>query len=407
VSELLYLDTARLGRMSLRAKQAHQAFADLAADEGGSIYLERFLRDGFTSIPDPIASRCRGLAGWQGIQELKRNMRKIADGRKEQPVLIANRSAQVMKLSARILFHPCRNVLTTDLDWPGYREILNTECRRANRTLTPIAIRSTLLRNNLSDTELVEYLRKQFFRNNCDGLFLTAVSNDGIRFPIRRLVQQLETTGSSLFTVVDGAQDFCHASSDFRSCDLYLTGVHKWLQAYQPLGIGFYGRVRSKERIEFILDQMLASGDLDDPLLRWTSTLASQCRVQETFNLAPLFTAQGAIEDATSVDESSVKFLDERLGNRETASQLAQRTDWQPISPDPSLRTGILMLRPENPAIARQQPDTLREAFRDRGISLSTYPEGLLRLSMPATPFTGNELMQLSDGLRSVNKLFG
>jgi selenocysteine lyase/cysteine desulfurase len=409
MSELLYLDTARIGRMSSQAKQAHHAFAELVAEEGGSYYFERFLRNGYTHLPTSLTICCRGLAGWNGIDALKQSMRKVADGRLVEPVLLANRSAQLMKLAARILFHPCENVLTTDLDWPGYRELLVAECRRANRTLTIVPIRAMILQNKLSEGELAERLRKEFELNKCDGLFLTAVSNDGLRLPIRQLVESLESRGRTLFTVVDGAQDFCHTCADFRSCDLYLTGAHKWLRAYHPLGIGFYGRTRSKKRIERLLAKMIHAADLDDPLLRLTSeSLADQnSQLRETFNLAGLFTAQSAIGDVESRPGQNRDILDQRVTNRETASQLAQRTDWQPIAPDPSLRTGILMLRPENPAIARQHPDTLREAFRDRGISLSTYPEGLLRLSMPATPFTGNELMQLSDGLRSVNKLFG
>ena len=96
-----------------------------------------------------------------------------------------------------------------------------------------------------------------------------------------------------------------------------------------------------------------------------------------------------------------------RLENLDAVGELAECNDWQPVSYAPSLRSGILMLRSENANIARQHPDTLREAFRDRGISLSTYPDGLLRLSMPTTPWTNEELSHLSDGLRTVNKLFG
>ena len=42
----LYLDTARLGRMTLRAQQAYLDFVRLAGDEGGSLLFERFLQFG-------------------------------------------------------------------------------------------------------------------------------------------------------------------------------------------------------------------------------------------------------------------------------------------------------------------------------------------------------------------------
>ena len=129
--------------------------------------------------------------------------------------------------------------------------------------------------------------------------------------------------------------------------------------------------------------------------------------VPETFSLMPLFTAQGAVQDVDSETGNTEDALPQRLANWETAGQVARHSDWTPVSPTPSLRSGILMLRPENANIARHNPDLLREAFRDRGISLSTYPEGRLRLSMPSANWTDHELTQLSDGLRAVNKLFG
>jgi hypothetical protein len=409
VSNLLYLDTARLGRMSTQAKLAHQAFADFVAVEGGSFSFVQFLHHGYDRLPPTVTKHASGLSSWKGIDGLRQSLRTMAGGTVQEPVLLANRSAQLMKLAARILFHPCGNVLTTDLDWPGYREILTAECRRANRKLTIITVRSLLIEKKLSAAELVDRLYSEFQRHDCDGLYLTAVSNDGVRLPIPELVARLESGGRSLFTVVDGAQDFCHAGSNFRECDLYLAGAHKWLQAYHPLGIAFYGRVRSKKRIERLLAKMIHAVDLDDPLLRLTTeSLANQCSpLQETFSPTTLITTQAAIEDSDVNPSAHRASFRQRITNGQTASELAMQTDWQTISPVAELRTGILMLRSDNPGLARQHPDTLREAFRDRGISLSTYPDGLLRLSMPAKPFTSDELSQLSDGLRSVNKLFG
>ena len=46
----LYLDTARLGRMSPRAQRAQIDFVRLAGEEGCTLYWERFLRDGFGDL---------------------------------------------------------------------------------------------------------------------------------------------------------------------------------------------------------------------------------------------------------------------------------------------------------------------------------------------------------------------
>ena len=45
----LYLDTARLGRMSPRAQRAQFDFVRLAVEEGCTLYWERFLRHGFAA----------------------------------------------------------------------------------------------------------------------------------------------------------------------------------------------------------------------------------------------------------------------------------------------------------------------------------------------------------------------
>src|SRR5262249_40526094 len=83
---VLYLDTARLGRMSPSARRAHQDFVAMAGEEGGSLYFDRFLQVGASSL-DP--GRYPGLAGWHGIAALKRCLRGLAGASPQSPVLIA------------------------------------------------------------------------------------------------------------------------------------------------------------------------------------------------------------------------------------------------------------------------------------------------------------------------------
>jgi selenocysteine lyase/cysteine desulfurase len=256
----------------------------------------------------------------------------------------------------------------------------------------------------IGEDELVERIRSEFTRNGCDGLFLTAVSSDGIRLPVERIVRSLEARCRVKFVGVDGAQDFCHAGADLRCCDLYLAGSHKWLGAYHPLGIGFYGRRRSIGRIETTLVTMTACGDLDDPLLRFSGRLeaGSLAGLAETVSVAPLFSCQGAVDDCLgSLDAAGSVFTD-RLKTLETTAELSQAEGWRPILPDQAFRSAILLLRPEEDHSDRLLPDALRNAFRDRGISLSTYEGGSIRLSIPATPWSGDERDHLQDALRSV-----
>ncbi len=264
-----------------------------------------------------------------------------------------------MKFAARLLFHPCRNVLTTDLDWPAYAAVLSAEARRAGRGVTEVPMREEALSGRLTEGELVDLLCDRFARDHCDGLYLTAVSNHGVRLPASRVVRRLESAHTVRAVVVDGAQEFCHLGPSLGAgyCDLYLAGSHKWLGGYHPLGIAFYGRGRSRDRVETILAHMAACGDLDDPLLRFSSRLEAGARKAsgETVNLAPLFSAQGAAGDALTTANPQAT----RLASLPAAADAAGGAGWRPLLPCPDLRSGILLVCAERPAARSREPEAL------------------------------------------------
>ena len=72
-----------------------------------------------------------------------------------------------------------------------------------------------------------------FIEHGCDGLFLPAVSNLGIRLPIRELVQAIGRRAELRFVVIDGAQALAHVPLELNRDygDLLLAGCHKWLRA--------------------------------------------------------------------------------------------------------------------------------------------------------------------------------
>ncbi|HEX4614248.1 MAG TPA: aminotransferase class V-fold PLP-dependent enzyme [Urbifossiella sp.] len=243
MSAPLYLDTARLGRMSPAAQRAERALVSLAAEEGNSAYFERLVRHGMRDGPLASETRYAGLGHWAGVGELKQSLRLLAGHRPDLPVLVAHRSAQLMKLAARVLFHACRNVLATDLGWPGYHDILGRAAGGTNRRVTAAEVRAEVLAGRLGEEELVDRVCDTFARGGCDGLFLSAVSNWGVRLPVEPIVRRLEASHRVWFVVVDGAQEFCHTPGRLGAeyCDLYLAGSHKWLGAHHPMGLGFYG----------------------------------------------------------------------------------------------------------------------------------------------------------------------
>ncbi|HVX09898.1 MAG TPA: aminotransferase class V-fold PLP-dependent enzyme [Pirellulales bacterium] len=402
----LYLDTARLGRMSRRAQQAHIDFARLASEEGGSKFFERFLREGAESWSAAARTRFPGLAGWRGIASLKASLRQLAGSSPELPVLVVSRSSQLMKFAARLLFQSCRHVMATDLGWPPYREILDSEARRAGRTVTTVSLRNLLMCDCIDIDDVMNATRERFLSAGCDGLFLTAVSHHGLRLPCEKLVRALEAAREVRSVVIDGAQDFCHASADLNHeyCDMYLAGCHKWLGAFHPMGLGFYGRRSSTRMIETLVGTLLTSGELDDPLLTFTTQIEST-RLDgetETVGLIPLFTCQGAADDALEHPCSLPDVLSQRQANVIETSSLAAACGWQPLLPAEAFRTGILLVQAERQRTRQNSADELRDAFAANGVALTAYEKGIARLSMPAESWQPLAFDRLDAALTSV-----
>lgn len=403
---LLYLDTARLGRMSPAAQRATRDFAGLAGEVGGAIQFDRFLLHGLAACPAALQARYPGLAAWHGLAALRQSLGQLANVEPQLPVLLANRSAELMRFAAVLLRRSCRNILITDLGWPDCHRILSTECRRADRQVTTVALRKEMLQGRLNEDEVIERIKTQYVANDCDGLFLTAVNNLGIRLPVQRIYNAVKSSERIWFAVVDGAQDFRHVSSDLADdcCDLYLAGCHKWLGAYHPLGLAFYGRRRSRLMIETVLAECLEKWEIDDPLLRFVEGVCSGTKQNggETVNLATLFSCQGAVSDSASIETIAGGSLAVRLQNAECVAERAAAAGWIPLQPHPTLRSGILLLQAERERTRRRSPEMLREAFYEHGTALTTYEDGVIRLSMPASPLRSDELELIIAALQDV-----
>lgn len=399
----LYLDTARMGLMSPTAQQAHRDYVAFAGSEGCSSDFDNFLRHGSDANEPEIHSRYPGLSHWHGIAELKRSLQTISRSPPDLRLLLANRSSQLMRLAARLLFRRCSNVLFSDLAWPCYVRILEAERKRTARRVTLAVLRSAILADKACEDELVASIVSEYRRNNCDGLFLTAVNHQGIRLPVLRIIQTITSIRPLCFVVIDGAQDFCHAPSrlDTQYCDFYMAGCHKWLQAYHPMGLGFYVRRRSQSFIETILAEMTTEGSLDDPLLRFSDDLerGTTDAFDETVSLASLFSCRGAVVDAIVRTPASQVFAT-RLANVETVAEASKNTGWQPLFLHPSLRSGIVLLQAQSSQTRSASPDAIRAAFQHRGIALTAYHDGVIRLSIPHTPWKPYQTDLLRSALR-------
>jgi hypothetical protein len=402
----LYLDTARLGRMTPRAQQAHLDFARLAGEEGGSLYFERFLQGGMEAWPEGARGAYPGLCSWRGVAALKSSLRQLASSPPELPVLLAARSLQLMKLAACLLMQTCRNVLVSDVGWPPYHDVLAAEARLAGRRVRVAPVGAALFEGKASADEVVAALQACAVENGCDGLFLTAVSHLGVRLPVERIVRALEAAHELRFVVIDGAQDFCHVGADLRNdyCDLYLAGCHKWLGACHPMGLGFYGRRRSRGVIETVLEQLLQAGEVNDPLLLLSTQLEGD-RLDgrtETVNLAPLFAGQGAVDDALQGGVLPGKQLAIRLANLDAVADVAPGCGWQPRLFARDFQTAILLLQAQSKEQQQLSPEALRHRFSQHGVAVTAYDQGVVRLSMPQMPWQSDELAYLQDTFRAL-----
>lgn len=78
--------------------------------------------------------------------------------------------------------------------------------------------------------------------------------------------------------------------------------------------------------VDAVLRDSLIHGLIDDPLLRFVER--SQGGIEETVNLTPFFSAQGAVNDASLPSASPEVLLPERLQNVEVVTNLAAALDW-------------------------------------------------------------------------------
>lgn len=401
----LYLDTARMGAMCPPARDACQAYIALTASEGCSTCFESLLRDGFDAWPSSLREQYTGLSAWPGLTQFKNHVRAATTFPDMQDVLTANRTSNLMRLAARCLFRICERVLTTDLEWPGYLTILEHERLRAKGIIIQVPLRAMLLPDRCSPQDLVQFVIREYVMNGCDGLFLSAVTYQGIKLPVHDIVQAVGNAPRPPLIVIDGAQTFGHApvNSLLERCDFFIAGAHKWLQAAFPMGLGLCPRLRSQQFIQHVLDDMIATGELDDPLLQFSrqSEAGKTEPFGETVSLVPLFPCAGAIAGLLQEDGGSVGRFHRLLDRARQLESAAEGTSWQPLVPRDDFRSGMLLLQGMSVETRSLSPATIRQRFQDHGVVLSSYAEGTIRLSAPTGTLRSEDLARLHSALHA------
>lgn len=379
----LYLDTARLGKMSPRACNASIDLTRYASEHGCDPEFSKLLRHGFSAWPEHLQCRYPGLAHWNAVHDFKRDLKLLGSAHTGSDVLLASRSASLMSLAGKLFTGTCSRVLLTDCTWPAYLARLQAECERSATELCQLPIRSRVLRNRLDSEELVALITNAFITSNCDGLFLPLVDNLGIRLPIERITESIRQRAELRFVVVDGAQAAGHVALELHKnyCDFLLTGSHKWLRAFATMGIGFYGNPASVGYVSDSLDRFRSQRAIDDPLLDFSQELETGTAnlYGETVQVAPLFIASAAVIDALEAKAEPVADdTSERLAALADGS-----TNWKSVRVDASLQSRIYLARRSEPANNADNAEALRGSLKRCGVTATAYHDGTVRLSMP------------------------
>ena len=395
--------------MSPGAVKALTDFVRLTAEEPSGLYFEQFLKHGLDAWPDGFGRHFPGLSCWRGIADLKQSLLKLVGSPPDGQVLLASRSAQLMELAAISQFRVCRRVLTTDLSWPAYDEILRRRALSRNAHVETISLRRQILFNRMSSRELIDHVANAYVARGCDGLFLPAVDNLGVQLPVRRIVRAIESRLKKEigFVVVDGAQAIGHVPLDLchDTCDMLVAGCHKWLRAYLPMGMAFYGCRRSRYHIDQTLLGALRCRQIDDPLLRFIRQIETDDSngYLETTNISPLFSCCGAITDLTQSPDRIHEASEVRSSNADRILNATSGTGWKWLCPDDGLRSSVVLLHSQRAEVRSAAPDSVRAAFRRTGVALSNYDAGMIRLSMPSLPLTSESSDRVRQALLSVN----
>lgn len=407
VRQTLYLDTARLGPMSPQAQRMLCDFGRLTAEDPASVYVEDFVRHGFAALPVEDQQRFAELCAWPGLAGWKTSLRQFVGAAADADVLVAGRSRSLMKLTARCLFQRCRNVLTTDLSWPAYQRLLEDEAHRTGQGVTQVAVRERLFEQQLSLDQLAVELAQAARRCRCDGLFLPAVDNLGIRVPVAEISEAIRQQCQLHFVANDAAQAIGHVSllSDLEVSDLVIAGTHKWFGGYLPLGLAFLSNEQTRKEIVETSERMRANEDLDDPLLDFLADLefGSLRTHSETVNLTPLLTCCGALQDFTRPDGRVELSLRHQLTNAETLRTLAEANGWQPLLAATDQRTGIVSLQSVRPSIQSLSAEALRRRMQQDGLAATAYEGGIIRLSMPRTVLEPESLRRIGIALQQLS----
>lgn len=394
----LYIDAARLGLMSPAARRLNAAFARLASQPDGLLYFADFFRGGYDAWPDQLRRRYPDLRRWQGVAGLGAAVKRLVGAGPHADVLLASRSASLLRLAACTVADRYGELVTVDLLWPPYRRILADVCRQTGARLSVIRLRRHVLRG--SAPWLATLIAAHGRRTGGYGIFLPAITHRGVELPVGPIVKSLRAASPGVHVVVDAAQAAGHVPLDFNAigCDVLIAGCHKWLGGCHPLGFA----VTADATMLRQAGRLIRRRTIEDPLMQLCCELGgdSPVRYGETACLAPLMAGQGAIHDA--LRKNARDELAGRLRNRRRVVRLLLRRRWRTASSSATTRHGVCVAKPPIPSRG-MAPSALRRCFQRFRIAATVYNDLSVRLALPSALMPETALAQLDGALQWIN----
>ena len=371
---VLYLDTARLGQISVGARQALTDVMRFSQACGASTYFDDLLFGGHEQLRNP--GDFLGLSSWKGVESLRAEFRQFVFGRDVGETVFASRTASLMAIAAKMLFSRCRNVLVTDLNWQPYLDVLSSAIPNDACKITCVPIKRLVFDELATATDLVDCLKNAYVQNGCDGLFLPAVCNRGVKLSIKMLLDELRESARVRFSILDAAQALNHIDLQdvAQAVDFTIAGTHKWLRAFEPMGVGFFSKQGSRGFIRSTITRQLAADCLSDPLLRFTE---SEGMASETVNLQPLFAASGALSDSLATQNKQSEFN----ACRSKIIEISRGTGWTPLIPHPELASRIVLTQKKQ--FSHWAVGTIRKFMMNSRVAVSDFGLGQCRISTP------------------------
>lgn len=375
MSELLFLDAARMGRPSQRTIAAQMSLHQFWAEHGLSSANDALLWAGWPALDAASRSRYFGLADWQGVDELKRRLLESMDCAQPAEVVLATSASRLFEHVARTLLDVPRRVLYPDCLWPAFRSLLRTYEQSFSFQLQEDPAR--MLDSAVSALE----------RNRCEVVVLPGLTHLGVPIPYAKAIDAMAAISPETLFLVDGAQEYGHlpAVMPSRGHWLYIASTQKWLSSGAPMGIGLASKGMAALLAE---SRRLAT----DPLYGFAT--GEQKPFGETVSIAPLFMTRAALAELDQVSLESR--LATRLLNRK---RLGRAFKLKGLNCS-EFATGMLTI--DLGERGTLDPVTLRSELMRQGIVASTFPEHIVRFSMPEYELTEGQLERVHRALSYV-----